>query len=89
MLKTHLTWSQWITVVLLAAPPLVLVLCNIGPGRRMNSAQDAIFGAHSIEISVLAALLSEFVLIGTLAVVVRWITGRTLVELFTKRKTDQ
>ncbi len=86
MSKPSLTPLQWVAVGLLAGPPLVLVLCYIGPGRWMNVGQDTVFGGHSLRLSVLAVLLLEFVLIWTVASAVRRLTGRTLVELFTKRE---
>lgn len=88
MSKPRLTPWQWVAVALLAGPPLVLVLGNVGPGRWMNAAQDTVIGGHSLSLSVLAVLLLEFGLIWVVAVGVRWLTGRTLVELFTKRKSD-
>ena len=88
MVKPRMTPLQWVAVVLLAGPPLALVFCDVGPGRWMNAAQDAVMGGHSLGLSVLAVLLLEFVLIGIVAVAVRWLTGRTLVQLFTKRKAD-
>jgi hypothetical protein len=88
MSKPPLTLKQWVAVVLLAGPPLVLVICNIGPGRWINAAQDAVIGRHSLSLSFLAVLGLEFALLGIVAVAVRWITGRTLVELFTKKKSD-
>jgi len=54
----------------------------------MNAAQDAVIGGHSLSLSVLAVLSLEFALIGIIAVAVRWLTGRTLVQLLTKRKSN-
>jgi hypothetical protein len=54
----------------------------------MNAAQDAVIGGHSLSLSFLAVLLLEFALIGIVAIAVRWLTGQTLVQLFTKRKSD-
>ena len=88
MSKPRLTPWQWTGVVLLAGPPLTLVICDIGPGRWMNAAQDAVIGGHSLSLSVLAVLSLEFALIGIIAVAVRWLTGRTLVQLLTKRKSN-
>jgi hypothetical protein len=88
MPKQSLTPKQWIAVALLAGPPLVLVIGNFGPGRWMNEAQDAVIGCHSLSLSVLAVLFLEFVLIGVVAIFVRRITGRTIVEVFTKKTSD-
>ena len=85
MHKQSLTLSQWVAVVLLAGPPLVSVLCDVGPGRWVNAGQDAVIGRHSYSLSVLAVLLLEFGLIWVVAITVRRLTGRTLVELFTKK----
>jgi len=87
MHKLTLTPSQWVAVILLAAPPLVSVLCDVGPGRWVNAAQDAVIGGHSYSLSVLAVLLLEFGLIWIVAITMRRLTGRTLVELFTKKKS--
>jgi hypothetical protein len=87
MLK--LTPKQRVAAILLAAPPLVLVIGNIGPGRWINAAQDAVIGGHSLSLSFLGVLLMEFILIGIVAIVVRWLTGRTIVQLFTKKKSDK
>src|SRR5262245_20855691 len=84
-----LTARQWIVVVLLAGPPLASVLFNVGPGRWINSAQDAVIGGHSLELSVLAVLLLEVGLLWVVAVGVRWLTGRTLAELSRQKKPDQ
>jgi len=80
---------QWVAVALLAGPPLTLVFCDVGPGRWMNAAQDAVIGGHSLSLSVLAVVFLEFALLGMVAVAVRWATGRTLVQLFTRRKSDE
>jgi hypothetical protein len=88
MSKPRLTSLQWVAVVLLAGPPLILVFCDVGPGRWVNAAQDAVIGGHSLSLSFLAVLSLEFALIGIIAVAVRWLTGRTLVQLFTKLKSD-
>jgi hypothetical protein len=88
MSKPRLTPLQWVAVVLLAGPPLTLVFCDVGPGHWLNAAQDAVIGGHSFSLSFLAVLLLEFALIGIVAVAVRWLTGRTLVQLFIKRKSD-
>jgi hypothetical protein len=88
MPKKPLTPLQWVAVILLAAPPLVLVIFNIGPGRWINTAQDSVIGGHSLSLGFLAVLLMEFILIGVVGLTVRWITGRTLVELFRKKKSD-
>lgn len=77
MSKPRLTPLQWIAVVLLAGPPLILVFCDVGPGRWMNAAQDAVIGGHSRSLSSLAVLLLEFALLGIVAVAVRGLTGRT------------
>lgn len=89
MANKPLTPLQWVAVALLAGPPLILVLFNIGPGRWINSAQDSVIGGHSVSLSFLAVLLLEVILIGVLGLVVRGLTGRTLVELFTKKKSDK
>jgi hypothetical protein len=88
MSKPRLTPLQLVAVVLLAGPPLTLVFCDIGPGRWMNAAQDSVIGGHSFSLSFLAVLFLEFALIGIVAIAVRWLTGRTLVQLFTKRRSD-
>jgi len=88
MQKQPLTPKQWLAVVLLAGPPLALVIGNVGPGRWMNEAQDAVIGRHSYSLSVLAVLALEFALIGVVAICVRKLTGRAIVELFTKKKSD-
>lgn len=88
MSQPRLTPLQLVAVALLAGPPLILVLCNIGPGRWVNEMQDSVLGGHSLSLSVLAVLFLEFVLIGILAATVRLLTGRTLVQLFTKKKSD-
>jgi hypothetical protein len=84
----RLTVGQLVVVVLLAGPPLVLVLFNVGPGRWMNAVQDAVIGGHSLELSILAVLILESVLLWVVGVGVRWLTGRTVVELFTRKKSD-
>jgi hypothetical protein len=89
MPKKTLTPLQWLAVALLAGPPLVLVIFNVGPGRWINRAQDSVIGGHSISLSFLAVLSLEFLLIAIVAKAVRWLTGRTIVELFTKRKSDE
>ena len=89
MPKQSLTPKQWIAVILLAGPPLVLVIGNIGPGRWMNEAQDAIINRHSLCLSVLAVLFLEFVLIWIVAKIVLLITGRTIVDNLKKRKPDK
>jgi hypothetical protein len=89
MPKKPLTPLQWVAVVLLAGPPLVLVIFNVGPGRWINMTQDSVIGGHSLSLSFLAVLLLEFMLIGVVGLAVRWLTGRTLVELFTKKKSDK
>ena len=88
MRTPRLTPSQWVAVVLLAGAPLILVLCDIGPGRWMNAGQDAVIGRHSFSLSFLAVLLLEFALIWIVAVAVRWFTGRTLVDRLTRRKSN-
>jgi hypothetical protein len=87
--KSHLTAGQRVAVALLAGPPLVLVLCDIGPGHWINTAQDALIGGHSLSLSFLAVSLLEFVLLGLVAMAARWLTGRTLVDLITKKKSDK
>jgi hypothetical protein len=89
MTKPRLAGLQWVAVALLAGPPLTLVFCDVGPGRWMNAAQDAVIGGHSLSLSVLAVVFLEFALLGMVAVAVRWATGRTLVQLFTRRKSDE
>jgi hypothetical protein len=86
MNKQSLTLPQWVAVVLLAGPPLVSVFCDVGPGRLVNAGQDAVIGGHFYSLSVLAVLLLELGLIWFFAITVRRLTGRTLVELFTKKK---
>lgn len=80
---------QWALVVVLVGPPLILVLCDIGPGRWLNAVQDKIIGGHSLKLSFLVALLLELVLIAIVAGAVRWFTGRPLVELFTNKKSHE
>jgi hypothetical protein len=89
MPKQSLTFKQWIAVALLAGPPLVLVIGNIGPGRWMNLAQDAVIGRHSLSLSILAVLFLEFVLIWIVAKIVLLLTGRTIVNNLKKRKSDE
>lgn len=89
MPKKSLTPLQWAMVILLAGPPLALVIFNIGPGRWVNTVQDSVIGGHSPDLSFLAVLLLEFILIGIVGLAVRWLTGRTLVELFTNKKSDK
>lgn len=89
MSKPSLTPLQWFMVALLAGPPVVLVIYSVGPGRWINAVQDSVIGGHSLELSVLAVLGLEFLLLGVVAILVRWITGKTLVELFTKKKSDE
>ena len=79
---SNLTASQAFFIVLLAAPPLVAVLFDIGPGRWINALQDRVLNGHSLEVSVLGVLGLEFFCLYIVAVIVRWITGRTLVQLF-------
>jgi len=89
MQNKHLTPLQWFVVALSAGPPLVAVICSVGPGRWINAVQDSIIGGHSLELSVLVVMGLEFLLLGVVAILVRWITGKTLVALFTKRKSDK
>ena len=89
MPKKPLSPLQWVAVASLAGPPLVLVIFNIGPGRWINAAQDSVIGRHSLSLSFLAVLMLEFMLIGAAGIVVRWLTGRTLVALFTKKQPDK
>ena len=88
MEKKRLTPWQWVAVAFLAGPPVALVIFNIGPGRWANAAQDAVIGGHSFSLSSLAVLAMEFAVIGIVAICVRKLTGRTIVELFSKRKSD-
>ena len=44
-------------------------------------------GGHSLSLSVLAVLLMEFACIFIVAIAVRSITGRTLVQLLTRKRT--
>ena len=83
--KFDLTPLQWLLVILLAAPPVVLVIGEIGPGRWANELQDALFGGHSGKLSVLAVMFLEFTCLAVVAVAVRRITGRTLAQLFAKK----
>jgi hypothetical protein len=80
--------SLWIAAALLSGLPLVSVLFDLGPGRWLNTAQDAVIGGHYYELSFLAVLLLEFGFIWIVAITVRLLTGRTLVELFTRKKSD-
>ena len=85
-MKSSLTPAQWALVVILAGPPLALVIFNCGPGRWINEFQNSIIGGHSLSLSCLFVLLLESLLIGVIGLAVRWLTGRTLVELLTRKK---
>ena len=82
-----LSAGQWIGAIL-AAPPVIFVCLDIGPGHWANAAQDAVIAGHSISLSVLAVIAMEFALIAVVAIATRWLTGQTLVQLFTKRKLE-
>ena len=76
-----------VLVVLLASPPIILVFLNMGPGRWANGIQDLVIGGHSFSLSFLAVLSVEFVLLAVVARLVLLLTGgRTLADLFTKKK---
>jgi hypothetical protein len=53
----------------------------------VNAGQDAVLGGHSFSLSALAVLFLEFGLLWLVAVAVRRLTGRTLVDLFKKKKS--
>lgn len=80
--RFELTPLQWLVVLILVAPPVLSVLLNFGPGRWANACQDAVLGGHSRAISILAVLLLEFASLWLVAIAVRGLTGRTIVELF-------
>jgi len=79
---------QLLIVILLAGPPVVSVIAEVGPGRWVNELQDELLGFHSGKLSVLAVLGMEFACLYIVSVVVRWVTGRTIVQLLTKKKKD-
>ena len=86
MLKQRL--ALWFWVLILAGPPVASVIFNVGPGRWANAVQDIVIGGHFYTLSVLAVIFMEFWLIGIVGKIVRRLTGRTLVELFTKRESQ-
>lgn len=86
--RFDLTLLQWLVVLILAAPPVLLALLNVGLGRWANASQDSVIGGHSPAISILAVLLLEFACLWLVAVAVRRITGRTIVELFRGNRKD-
>ena len=77
-----------IAAILLGGPPVVSVLFNIGPGYWANTMQDRILGGHSMKISVLAVLFLEFACLWIVGGGVKLVTGRTIVQLFSKNRSE-
>lgn len=77
-----------IAIILVGCPPLASVLFNIGPGYWANTVQDRMLGGHSLEISLLAVLFFEFACFGVVAIGVKLLTGRTIVQLFLKNNSE-
>jgi len=70
---------------ILGGPAIAMVELQLGPGRWIVALEDNLFGYHFPVTSAAILMLVEIVLIGAiilpLALAVRWVTGKTLVEL--------
>ncbi len=88
-----LTTNQKLMCVALAlafvVPAYVMVERQIGPGRWIIEMQDRFLGGHYNGKSMLLLTMAEIICLGIVGIVVRRITGRTLVDILTKRKPPQ
>lgn len=78
-----------ISAVLIGAPAIFMVETRIGLGRWVLDLQDKLIGSHLMVSSIVIVMLIEILCIGIalwiIAIAIRFITGRTLVEM-TKMK---
>lgn len=85
-----LTTNQKLMCVALAlafvVPAYVMVERQIGPGRWIIEMQDRFLGGHYTGKSMLLLTITEIICLGIVGIVVRRITGRTLVDILTKKK---
>lgn len=82
-----------LVAMLLALPPLIAMFLNLGPAAWLNAEQSRVLGGYYSGKLTLASLYIIYGLlllsIGLLiAVPVRLITGKTVVELFSKKGAD-
>jgi len=75
--------------VALCGPPIAFVELQIGPGEWVVSFQDRLLGYHfpvsSVAILTLAEILAICALILPIALVLRRLTGKTLIDLIHKK----
>lgn len=75
--------------ILFVAPAVFMVLWDVGPGHWVISIQDSMFGKHvvgaSIVILTTLEIMSAALLVALVGVLVRFLAGRPLGELFRKR----
>jgi len=75
--------------VALCGPAIALVELQIGPGEWVVSFQDRLLGYHfpvsSVAILILAEILAVCALVLPIAVVLRRLTGKTLIDLIHKK----
>ena len=79
-----------LSAVLFVGPGIYMVEAQVGLGRWVVDFQDHLFGMHSMKGSLAVVLLVEglciFIPLVILGLLVRRITGRSLVELLRKKK---
>ena len=79
-----------VSAVLFAGPAIYMVEGHVGLGRWVIDLQDHWFGMHSMKGSLAVVMLLEglclFIPLAIVGLVVRCITGRSLVELLRKKK---
>lgn len=76
--------------VLFVGPGIYMVEGHVGFGRWVVDFQDHLFGMHTMKGSLAVVMLMEgfciFIPLAIVALLVRLITGRSLVELLRKKK---
>ena len=79
-----------ISAVVFGAPAITMIELQIGPGRWMIELQDRFLGGHFIVSSMVILMLFEMFSIGIplamVALLVRKLTGKTLLALLRKSK---
>lgn len=79
-----------VLAVLFAGPAIYMVECRVGLGPWATDFQDNLFGMHSMKLSMAIVMLLEglciFIPLIIVGIVVRCITGRSLMELLRKKK---
>lgn len=84
--NVELTPVQAVIAALWVGPPMVAAVLDLGPGRWLNRLQDGWLDGHFVELTFVLLALLESLGIWVVVVLVRRLTGKSLAQIFSRRR---